>query len=221
MAFPCLAIFLAFIVFLAIRYRAIDRAQKATQEEFWERELKANSTHGIDISNIEYLTLPIERFPIGKCTNTEIIAIEEELLALSEKPLLNLTGITNTDLKLTYGVPNFEKMSQIGEDFDRATVLLNDYGRLLIENEMPSEAIPVLEYAVGVGTDMSTSYTLLSELYANKGAFEKLAQLREVVNKTSLILKPTIIAHIDELLETKPVEEEAFSLSQENDVTEE
>lgn len=207
MAFPCLAIFLAFIVFLAIRYRSIDQAQKQVQEDFWERELKANSTIGIDINTLDYLHLPIERFPFGKCSTPEIEAIESELRELSEKPLLNLTGITNTELKLTYGVPNFDKMSAIGEDFDRATILLNDYSRLLIENEMPSEAIPVLEYAVGVKTDISSSYTMLSDLYAAANSFEKLSRLRDMVENTTLILKPSILAHIDELLSQNTVED--------------
>lgn len=203
MAFPFLAIFMAFIIFLAIRYKSLDNQQKQMTEDFWDKELKANSTIGIDISTLDYLKLPLERFPIGKCNVEEIISIEDELRILADKPLLNLTGITNTDLKLKYGVPNFEKMSQIGEDFDRATVLLNDYSKLLIDNEMPSEAIPVLEYAVGVGTDISSSYTMLADLYATTGNISKLTNLRSMVENTSLILKPSILSHIDELLPEK------------------
>lgn len=116
---------------------------------------------------------------------------------MSTHKLLNLTGKSNTDLKLEYGVPNFDTMTKIGEDFDRVCVLLNSYAKILKEAGLHKDAIEVLEFAVGVGSDISETYTLLADYYRESGQDQKLEFLKGKVSSSEMLLKDSILKKID------------------------
>ena len=196
MGFPILPFFLLFVVLLALRLNYLKAKREQQENEFWERERQANITPAKDISNLRYITIPIEKFPLNFSTDEKVIEIENELQELSTHRLLNLTGMTNTDLKLAYGVPNFETMSKIGDDFDRTCVLLNKYAESLMEANRIDDVISVLEFAVGVGTDISESYTMLAQCYKAKQMDTKLDLLRNQVEQSSLFLKDAILQKI-------------------------
>ncbi len=197
MGFPILPFFLIFLIWLAFRLRSLDAKQKQQEDDFWAKERQANITPAKDISNLRYITIPLEKFPLNFTDDEKVLEIEEELKELSTHRLLNLIGVTNTDLKLTYGVPNFETMSKIGDDFDRVCVLLNAYAKELMAAERIDDVITVLEFAVGVGSDISESYTMLAECYEIKGQHEKLDLLRTQVAKSNLLLKNSILSKIE------------------------
>ena len=92
MSFPFLAAFLGFGVFLAIRYKSLNRKQELDTQAFWEREAAANATPSADLDNIKYITIPLDKFPLGFSKDADICALEETLKELSHKRLLNLTG---------------------------------------------------------------------------------------------------------------------------------
>ncbi len=196
MGFPILPFFLLFLVLLAIRLNSLKVRRQQQEDEFWSKERQAKITPAKDISNLRYITIPIEKFPINFSNDSDVIAIEKELQELSTHRLLNLIGITNTDLKITYGTPNFETMSKIGDDFDRMCVLLNKYAEALMEAQRYDDVITVLEFAVGVGTDVSESYTMLANCYRQKEMTAKLDLLKTQVEQSSLLLKESILQKI-------------------------
>ncbi len=196
MGFPILPFFLLFLVLLAIRLNYLKAKRQQQEDEFWAKEREAKITPAKDISNLRYITIPIEKFPLNFSTDEKVIEIENELKELSTHRLLNLTGVTNTELKITYGAPNFETMSKIGDDFDRMCVLLNKYSEALYGADRIDDVISVLEFAVGVGTDVSESYTLLAKCYRAKEMNEKLDMLKNQVEQSKLLLKESILQKI-------------------------
>ncbi|SHJ57190.1 hypothetical protein [Pseudobutyrivibrio xylanivorans] len=196
MGFPLLPFILLFLVLLSIRLHKLNAKREQEEAEFWEKERQANITPAKDISNLRYITIPIEKFPLNFSDDEEVIQIENELKELSTHKLLNLTRVTNTDLKLTYGVPNFETMSKIGDDYDRVTVLLNKYAEALMEAGRTDDVITVLEFAVGTGTDISESYTMLANCYKQKSLDTKLDILKNQVEQSSLYFKDSILEKI-------------------------
>ncbi|QFJ53594.1 hypothetical protein [Pseudobutyrivibrio xylanivorans] len=194
--FPILPFFLLALVLLTIRLRSLSLKREQQEAEFWAKERQANITPAKDISNLRYITIPIEKFPLNFSTDEKVIEIENELKELSTHRLLNLTGMTNTDLKLAYGMPNFETMSRIGDDFDRTCVLLNKYAEALMEAERYEDVITVLEFAVGAGTDVSESYTMLAKCYQFTNMDSKLDLLRNQVAESNLFLKDSILQKI-------------------------
>ena len=201
MLFPILGIVLVGMIALALRYRYLNKKMDNDNEAFYERERKANATPKKDISNLTYIKVPLEKFPIGQIEDDEIKVIEDKLVALSEKDILNLVGKTNTDLKEEYGVPNFDKMQEVGENFNELTVTLVEYGNELILRNMLDEAISVLEYGIAIKTDISKNYTLLGDCYKQKNQPRKIKVLREQAERYDGIMRESIIRHLDELLE--------------------
>ncbi|MCR4611150.1 MAG: hypothetical protein K5644_04550 [Lachnospiraceae bacterium] len=212
MLFPILGIVLVGMVALALRYRYLNKKTDDANDDFYERERRANIAPKKDISNLNYLKIPLEKFPIGQVDDPDIKTIEDKLIKLSEKDILNLTGKTNTDLKEEYGAPNFDKMQEVGENFNDLTVLLVDYGNELMLHNMTDEAITVLEYGIVIGTDMSKNYTMLADCYQAKNQPRRIRTLRDQAVKYEGIMRESILRHIDELL--KDDNEEDFETSE-------
>ncbi len=195
--FPFLTVFIILLIAYHIRRTTLTRRREKREEEFWAREKEAENAPAKDLASLEYIRIPLERFSFGVVDDDELMMLEEELKALSQKPLLNLDGMTNTDVRLDYGAANFDAVTQMGEDFDRLIVVLCDYAKGLIEAEREDLAVRVLEYGVEIGTDISANYTLLGECYRQMGQEEQLAKLKEKVEALQLPLKESIIRQLD------------------------
>lgn len=203
MLFPFLTVFMIIIIFLAIRYRSNQRHQDEMQENFWSTEAVANATPPANLDNLDYINIPLEKFPLGFSSDEKILSMEEQLKDLASKPILNLTGKTNTELKLTYGVPNLEKMMEIGENFDVLTIVLKDYANALMEQKKIAEAITVLEFGAGIGTDISQHYVMLGQCYQILGKKDKIHLLIDMVSQTDLMLAPSIIRQLTDLMNSE------------------
>lgn len=149
-----------------IRKNSVD--PKLTAEEFFNREMEANTTRKKDISDLPYLTADCSRLPdLSELPDEEgeIDALVKSLNKLDDHKLLNLSELSNTDLKLTYGAGNFPVLSQCDSDFTLFTRKLNALGQLLFDHSQISEARLVLEYAVELGSDIIATYRILGKIY--------------------------------------------------------
>jgi hypothetical protein len=201
MAFPFLTIFLVFLICLAIRYKKVNQDQQNMQEDFWKREAAANTVPPVDLDHLTYITIPLDRFPIGQFPDDDIAALEQQLQQLAGQRILNVTGQTNTQLKETYGVSNLEKIQLYGENFDRLTLVLKDYGEALIQKECIPEAVRVLEFGVAIKTDVSQDYLLLGQCYRRMGRRDKICDLMDQVSALSLVLSPSILRHLQDMVD--------------------
>lgn len=157
--FPFFTIFIVFCLVLNFYIRKSDSKQQKTQDDFWEKELRANSVRKKDISKLDYITIPLDKIPVKLNTSTE-----EALFALAEKPMLNLTGISNTDLKLAYGTANLEPLAEYDTNFLDFVALLPDYTAELSEAGEKETALMLLEFAVSVNADSRRIDKQLAEL---------------------------------------------------------
>ena len=110
--FIFLAVFIIFVLILNFAIHKNNRSQENAQEQFWENERQANFTRRKDIHNLNYLTIPIEKIPQNLHTDAE-----KTLVRLSSDKMLNLSGITNTELKLEYGAANLDELSAYDANF--------------------------------------------------------------------------------------------------------
>lgn len=157
--FPFLAIFIVFCLVLAFYIRRNDASQQKVLDDFWEKEHQSNAVRKKDISKLDYITIPLDKIPVKLCTSTE-----EAFFALAEKPMLNLVGISNTDLKLQYGTANLEILSEYDNNFIDFVALLPDYATELIEAGEKETARMLLEFAVSVNADSRKIDRLLESL---------------------------------------------------------
>ena len=169
---PVLTIFIVFLVVLTFYIKKNDAAQDKIQEEFWEKERKSNAVRKKDISKLDYITIPLDKIPQPLHTSTE-----EALFALANKPMLNLTGISNTDLKLNYGTANLEILSEYDYNFSEMVRLLPQYATELFDAGQTIPALELLEFAISCNADSKFIYLLLAEQYRKENDAQKLAWL--------------------------------------------
>ncbi|MCR5098097.1 MAG: hypothetical protein K6B14_04025 [Lachnospiraceae bacterium] len=200
MAFPFLTFFIAFIIALALRYAWLDKKRKAVEDEFWEREEQAKHVPKKDLSELDYIKVPLEEFPIGKYQEDEVVSLEDAITALSKKRLINITGMTNTEVKLAYGTDNLEVLSGMEEDYNELTVLLVDYAKALMEHEDFEAAKKVLSFGVETGTDVSTNYELLGDCCLALDQKKEIEDLKQKVLERHLLLESKILFYLDDLL---------------------
>lgn len=193
-----LGIFIFILSVLAYLRKKHTKLQETVEQNFWERENRANATRRRDISGLPYITIPLERFPIGICKDEAAITCETTLTSLSDKKILNLGNQTNTDLKLQYGAGNLTELTECEQRFTILCRTLITYAETLIAAGYRSEAITVLEFGISCGSDLSKNYLLLADLYLETGASAKLADLAEKAAALECPLKDAIVRQLKE-----------------------
>lgn len=158
------------------RTRRIGEQQRA---RFWEREAQADRVRKQDISNLNYIYIPIEFLPFGLDASPEVQRAEATLRKLDSARILNLSAYTNTDLKMKYGVSNLTELSECDERFTSLIRTLYQWACLLLEHGHTKAAIQVAEYSIEIGSDISGIYYMLTDYYQLKDDREAMDRLRK------------------------------------------
>ena len=204
MLLPFLAVFIIVTIYIAIRRSSAMRAEQDVWNNFREREQQANWTRKQDISNLAYIKLPLDALPLGRYEDETLASYEQALRDLSTQPICNLNGISNTDLKLRYGVANLNTLSQCDTNYSTLVSLLANYGEKLFELSHTSEAEQVLEYALSLDSDVGKTYELLATIYEYEGQPEKINALYESAEKITSIRRNSILRKLEEHRNTQP-----------------
>ncbi|MBP3569576.1 MAG: hypothetical protein J6K04_10475 [Lachnospiraceae bacterium] len=173
-----------------------DRSAAKTSEAFWEKERLANTTRKKDISNLDYITVPVNRLPFPETNQEEISDIQKHILNLSTGKIVNFTGISNTDLKLQYGAPNIDILMEYDKNYLELVRSLYRYGKLLYTQEMKDEAAAVLEYAISIKTDVSANYTLLATIYKEKNEIDRINYIISCAEELSSMTKKALLSNL-------------------------
>lgn len=193
-----LGIFIIIVSVLAIFRKRQTRNQESVEQKFWERENQANHTRRQDISGLSYLTIPLDKFPIGICKDEDLQECENTLTVLSAKKILNLGSLSNTDLKLKYGLANLDTLTDYEQNFTTLCQTLVAYANRLIQLNYKKEAKSVLEFGLSCGSDLSRNYLLLADLYVESGDFDSLAALTKKASEIDSPMKASILTHLKE-----------------------
>jgi hypothetical protein len=187
--------------FLLIKFSASKGNAKIKKEKeaFWEKEYQANATRKSDISNLDYITIPVDSLPFLETEEEELKSLQNSIKSLVQQPVLNLTGLSNTDLKLKYGVGNITYLIQCDNNY---TLLIQDiykWGAYLYDHNKWNEAVSVLEFGIQCKTDIRRNYTLLAELYKNMDVPEKINDLIQVAECLNTLSKETILTSLKKI----------------------
>ena len=206
-----------------IKKRKKEDAQK--EKEFWDREHEANFTRKKSIEDLSYINIPDEVTTIAQniitfcesnisendfCENdspekremyTMVIAHARNIISLSSRKIVNLNGITNTELKLQYGAANITTLSDYDQNYSDLIVSLDKTGLFLHENDMKDQALTVLEYASSIHSDIYSTYDKLSQIYIDNNKRELIHLLIKNAEEINSIRKNAIIKHLQEKLD--------------------
>jgi hypothetical protein len=192
-------IIIIFIIWLQYEIRKSKRLSEKGNEDYWKLENQANLTRRSDISNLDYLTIPIDTLPMSDHEDASVNSYRDTIRKLSERKILNLTGITNTELKLKYGAANINLLSEYDNNYTTLVSTLQRWGERLNSSGFVSEAVTVLEYAVSCQSDVSKTYKLLATIYMEQGTPEKIDRLIQVLSDIKMLRKDTVIEDLNKM----------------------
>ncbi|BCJ92654.1 hypothetical protein acsn021_02230 [Anaerocolumna cellulosilytica] len=189
------------ILYLLIRFSGSKTTfnLRKEKEAFLQRERQANVTRKKDLSGLNYINIPIDTLPFIATEDSELKAIQNTVKELADKKILNLTGLSNTDLKLEYGTANITFLSQCDGNFTLLAKTLYKWALWLHDHAMENEALSVLEFGIQCNTDVSKHYFLLAEHYIKYNQKEKIKTLIQTAEGIKSLSKDNIIKYLKEL----------------------
>lgn len=199
MRFPFLASFIVFIIWLSYEISKSRNIQRNREKAFWEREAQANRTRRKSLDNLEYIRLSEIQLPFETATDDEqVLDCINQIKVLSEQTIVNLTGYSNTDLKLMYGAPNITLLTEYDQNYTFLVRTLQKWASLLYEKNNIAEAKQILEFAVSTRTDISSTYKLLASIYHAEQNESKIRELIEIAQTLNSSMKNSIVRTLQE-----------------------
>lgn len=194
-----------FIIILLVIQLYLKKNTNSVKEKlgkFMEKERESNSVRKKDISSLEYInipdTLPYLNTPRESLndSNPEIAKYINKINSLKDSKILNLTGISNTDLKMQYGPANLATLSEYDDNYTELVRTIAELTHKLIEINEPDNARPWLEYSISINTDIKSCYTDLADIYILAGSPEKVRDLISKARHLNSINKSVIIDNL-------------------------
>ena len=121
------------------------------------------------------------------------------ITGLKDKKILNLTGISNTELKLSYGAANLTELTEYDDNFTTLIKAIASLGHALIDNNDTADALSFLEYGISIGSDISSNYIDLAIIYAATDRFDD-RKLKEKAEMLKSLSRDNIIGQLDNML---------------------
>lgn len=198
-----LSLVIIFVLWLNYEIRKNNKYSRKAMDEFWNREYQANHTRKTDISDMDYITIPFDRLPLDNNPDPSVNSYRDTILSQSDKKILNLSGFSNTELKLKYGVSNIKKLSEYDNNYILLTTTLHKWGERLYLTGYHKEALSVLETALECQTDVHKTYELLGKIYMEQGLLNKFNQLMDKISSTDIRDKEKLLIKLQDILNSR------------------
>lgn len=193
-----LASLIIFIIVVQYNLRKARRLHDKQETGFWQKEQLANSVRRKSLDNLDYIKIPLEALPVHTLTdNPEVADCIRIMEDLSLVPIVNLTGFSNTDLKLEYGAANITILSEYDERYTLLASTLQKWADLLYQAGYIDDAVTIMEFSVKTRTDVSRTYDLLASVYLKTGRQDQIFHLVETANTLNSLNKNVILHHLE------------------------
>lgn len=201
MKYPFFASFIVLCLLLMYEIHKRRNFEEQKYQEFLDEETRANNTRKQNIDNLDYITIPFDSLPTDVHTDNDIISeYLESINSLKNTRILNLTGISNTELKLKYGAANLDTLSACDQSFTFLVRTLNDWAYALYEQECINEARTVLEYAMSIRSDVGSSFELLAKIYKETNQKDKIKELISIANEINSLMSKSIVTKLESVM---------------------
>lgn len=194
---------LALLWVLHHNLRKNNGSDKQTVDAYLNREDAANATRRKDLAKLPYVTVPFDMLPLDITLNDEkkqlkIAEYKKEIQNLSSERMLNLIGISNTELKELYGPANLDVLTIYDQNYSRYIRMLQAFSECIYE-EYPEKAASIMEYCISIGTDISSTYELLGRYYLEHNDRERFLSLYDKIPVKNSISGKIISNKLDRL----------------------
>lgn len=199
LSIPFLLLTIIFVVWLRYEITKSNKLENRSFQYFLQREKEANAARRQDITGLNYVTVDLKCLPLKDSEDDTINSYRDTIISLANCKIVNLTGLTNTDLKYRYGAANLELLSEYDSNFTKLVSILHKWGERLYNNGNVSNATLVLEYAVSCGTDVTKTYRLLAKIYKEKNAVSQIDHLIDLIPNTTILRKDALIKELKQI----------------------
>ena len=173
-----LASVIVFCIWLAYEIRKHNKKNKKVLDSFWEKEQKANATRAKSLDGLNYIEIPESVYnALPSPLPADLEDTAKLLQHLKENKIVNLSHITNTDLKLKYGASNLDTLSAYDQNYITLLRVLQTLSDYHYEKGNLDTARTLLEFAVSAQSDNISTYKMLAKIYCDNGENTKLDYL--------------------------------------------
>lgn len=199
--FPSLFVcFVIFVIWLHYEKRKSSKKAARMSQEFWDREEQANHARNKDISQLELFCPDEKEIPMPQIDNENVCHYQKLVQQSLKLPMMNLSQYTNTDLKLAYGVGNFKTLSDYDENFNGLLMNMSNLAKAYSEVGFLEESASVYRLCLDYGSDKTTDYRALGNVYVKMNQSDKLHNLIREVEQSELPRRETLITDLNNLL---------------------
>lgn len=195
-----LVLVIIFVLWLRYEIGKSNQNNRKSSDTFWELERKANSTRKVDISDLHFITVSLDKLPMADHQDSTINSYRDTILKLSDKQIFNLTGLTNTDLKLKYGAANLNILMDYDNNYILLVSILQKWGERLYSLGDVAKAVSVLEQAIMCQTDAIITYRLLVKIYRELNKPDKITNLINNIKDSTINRKKDILSELNKEL---------------------
>jgi len=199
MKMPFFASTIVFVIWLAYEIKKVKKEEQKQTQGFWDRENEANNTRRKSLADLVYILIPTELLEVPENASEYLLERIETLKILSTSKIVNLTGMTNTDLKLKYGAPNLPLLTQYDQSYVTLARTLQEAAVDLFKSGNIEKAKAYLEFAVDTNTDVSQSYYLLADIYEKLGEPDEISKLETRATELNSIMKNSILENLADI----------------------
>lgn len=196
-----LLFFASFIIFgfwLTYELKKHRDLSENAELSFWEKEAKANSIRKKSLDDLTCVHFDFNLLPSDESFGAEPVPESLSILrSMKDKKLANLSGISNTDLKLTYGTANITLLSEYDNGYITFEKNICDLAQVLYDLHRMEEAQLILEKTLLYQPDVRSHYRILALIYQEKGETSKIAHLREIAEGLDSLMKNPILKMLD------------------------
>lgn len=193
---PLVIIIIVLYFIMRIDLNKVNKKVTDEKQSFWNKEYKSNEIRKQDVSSLDYIKIPLDKLPIKDTTDENLLALQYSIINLSKVSILNLTGVSNTDLKLQYGVANLNFLSECDNNYTLLVNSLYKWGSYLYDNGQLDDAKIVLEYGITCNTDISKNYILLANIYKEQNTPNKIDKLLDIISNLNTFRKESILSSV-------------------------
>ena len=201
MSFGLLASFIVFAIIISFSIKKQARRKNINEADFWTKESQANSVRRKSLDGLRYIHIPLEAFPTHLLNDDpDVMDCINILENLTAQKIVNLTGWSNTELKLEYGTANITALSEYDQNYTLLVRTLQKWADALLEAGHGAEASVLMQFAVSTQTDVSRTYYKLADYWISRGGAFRLDQLIHTAEALRSSNRDSILRHLRELL---------------------
>ena len=192
-----LVIFASFMVFsawLTFQLRKNRDLNEKASSDFWENENMANSVRKKQLEDSDFVVFPFDKLPSGESFSPDPVPECLTILNdLSDKKMVNLNGISNTEVKIRFGTANISILTEYDANYESFVKNIYLLCQHLYDIGRKEEALMLSEETILTGSDSLSHYKLMIQIYREQGNFAGISWLRENAEKIKGITKGAIL----------------------------